>query len=44
MNLLGSVNSVRKIVRKEPIAVAAILLKQTLEWHIIAYKLTKNID
>lgn len=42
--LLGLVNSVRKIMRKEPVAVANILLKQTLTWHIKAYEMFKNSD
>jgi len=42
--LLGSINSVRKIMRKEPVAVANILLKKTLEWHVSGYKIYKNID
>lgn len=42
--LLGSVNSVRKLMRKEPVAVGNIILEKTLKWHVLGYKIYKNLD
>ncbi|MFX1517994.1 MAG: MBL fold metallo-hydrolase, partial [Promethearchaeota archaeon] len=41
-NMLRLINTVRKIVRKEPIAVANILLKETLGMKVKGYKIAKG--
>lgn len=43
-NMLGFINTARKIVRKEPIAVANILLKETLGMKVKGYKIAKGIE
>ena len=42
--MLGFINSIRKIIRKDPYAVANILLKQTLEMKVKGYKISKGIE
>ena len=41
--MLGFINTARRVVRKEPFAVANILLKQTLEMKVKGYKIAKGI-
>lgn len=41
--MLVFINSIRKLARKEPFAVANILLKQTLEMKVKGYKISKGI-
>ena len=42
--MLGFINSIRKVVRKEPFAAANILLKETLEMKVKGYKISKGIE
>ena len=43
-NMLGIINMGRKVFGKEPMTVANLLLKQTLEMKVKGYKISKGIE